>query len=226
MNGRNGPVLQARGLERVHPGAGGDVTALRGVDLEVRAGELLAVTGPSGSGKTTLLHCLAGLDDPDRGTVLVRGVALSDLPAHERARHAAVVLQSGNLLGVLSAVENVEVPLLLAGTSPRRARPLALAALDRVGLAARAGHRPAALSGGEQQRVAIARALAAEPAVLVADEPTASLDAAAAAAVADLLAELPRAGVAVVVATHDPAVAARADRRVALSDGRVTAPAP
>jgi len=223
MDGRHGPVLQARGLERVHAGGGGEVAALRGVDLEVRAGELLAVTGPSGSGKTTLLHCLAGLDDPDRGTVLVRGVALSGLPASERARHAAVVLQSGNLLGVLSAVENVEVPLLLAGTSPRRARPRALAALDRVGLAARAGHRPAALSGGEQQRVAIARALAAEPAVLVADEPTASLDATAAAAVADLLAELPRAGVAVVVATHDPAVAARADRRLALSDGRVTA---
>jgi putative ABC transport system ATP-binding protein len=223
MSGRNGLVLVARGVRRVH----GDVVALHGVDLELRTGELVAVTGPSGSGKTTLLHCLAGLDRPDDGTVLVHGRPLHALPARERARHTAIVLQSGNLLPVLSAVENVEVPLLLRGERPRRARPAALAALTRVGLAARAHHRPAELSGGEQQRVAIARALAADPAVLWADEPTASLDARTAATVCDLLCELPAAGMTVVTATHDPAVADRAHRRLHLSDGRLAAaPAP
>jgi putative ABC transport system ATP-binding protein len=204
------------------------VTALRGLDLEVRAGELVAVMGPSGSGKTTLLNCLSGLDDVDAGRVLIGGkdlFAMSDADRTEhRARSMGFVFQSFNLIPVFTAAENVELPLLLVGTDRLAARSRALAMLDRVGLSHRAGHRPNELSGGEQQRVTIARALVSRPAVVWADEPTGNLDTAMAAQVMDLLRQLnAEEGQTIVLVTHDPGIGAMAGRLVRMRDGALVA---
>jgi len=202
------------------------VEALRGVDLEIARGELVAVAGPSGSGKSTLLHLLGGLDEPDQGRVLVDGVDLAALGDRERTllrrRRLGFVFQTFNLVPVLSALENVEYPLLLDGRPAAERRRRAAEALAAVGLAARLDHRPDQLSGGERQRVAIARAVVHEPLALVADEPTGNLDSATAGEILDLLEGLCRErGTTVVVATHDPALVARAPRRIALHDGRI-----
>jgi putative ABC transport system ATP-binding protein len=202
-----------------------EVPALRDLNLDIARGAFVAVLGPSGSGKTTLLQCLSGLDDIDSGSVEIDGEdvhRMSDARrAAQRARLMGFVFQSLNLIPVFSATENVELPLLLNGSSPAEARRKAEATLDRVGLTRRLGHRPEELSGGEQQRVAVARALAARPALVWADEPTGSLDTANAAEVVELLAELHAEGTTLVLVTHDAMVAARAQRRLSMRDGKI-----
>ena len=201
----------------------GRIVALAGMDLDVGAGEFVAIVGPSGCGKSTLLHLLAALDRPDAGSIRVadHDLAESSELAHYRARHVGMVFQLHNLLPSLTASENVQLPLFELGVraGERRARADRLLAL--VGLAGRGSSRPPQLSGGERQRVAIARALANEPPILLADEPTGSLDSEAGTLVLDLLDVLRRSrSLTLVLVTHDPAVATRADRIVRMLDGR------
>jgi putative ABC transport system ATP-binding protein len=219
-------LLVAERVRKVYQTGGVKVHALADLDLVVRRGELIAIMGPSGSGKTTLLNCLSGLDEIDAGRALVDGQDLSTMSDARRTAYRAsamgFVFQTFNLLPVLTAVENVELPLLLAGCRVQRARSRAMEMLDRVGLDQRAGHRPAELSGGEQQRVAVARALVARPAIVWADEPTGNLDTHMAEQIAALLRELNRAdGQTIVLITHDPGIGASADRRIELRDGRL-----
>lgn len=223
---RQHPLLAATGVGKVYRTGSVEVTALRDLDLTVQPGELVGVMGPSGSGKTTLLNCLSGLDDIDAGRVEVEGrdlFAMSDAARTEHRAHAmGFVFQAFNLIPVFSAVENVELPLLLTGTPPREARARATAMLERVGLGHRVGHRPSELSGGEQQRVTIARALVARPAVVWADEPTGNLDSAMADQVMDLLTTLNRdEGQTIVLVTHDEAIGRRLPRLVRMRDGRL-----
>jgi putative ABC transport system ATP-binding protein len=220
----DGPIVAATGLRKRYRLGKVVVEALRGVDVAVRRGEIVAIMGPSGCGKTTLLHCLSGLDDFDAGEVILAGTPLramsDDRKAEFRARKTGFVFQSYNLLPVLSAVENVELPLLLGGVRGGDARRRAIEMLELVGLGDRASHRPSELSGGQQQRVAIARALVNQPAVVWADEPTGNLDSEAAADVLDLISELNDAnGQTFVVVTHAPQVAERAHRILRMRDG-------
>jgi len=219
------PILEATGVVKTYRTGPHEVPALRGIDLVVPRGEFLAVMGPSGSGKTTLLNCLSGLDDIDAGTVIVDGAnihALSDGARTEhRARRMGFVFQSFNLIPVFTAVENVELPLLLTGVKPGQARARAAAMLERVGLGERQRHRPPELSGGEQQRVAVARALVGEPAIVWADEPTGNLDSEMAGSILDLLHEMHAAGQTLVVVTHDPDIGQTAERLVRVQDGRI-----
>jgi putative ABC transport system ATP-binding protein len=219
-------LLVATGVRKVYRSGAVEVEALKGLDLTVSAGELVMVMGPSGNGKTTMLNCLSGLDDIDAGKVLVDGEDIHAMSDSRRTEHRATrmgfVFQSFNLIPVLSAAENVELPLLVTGVRSKDARQRAEAMLDRVGLADRVRNRPPELSGGEQQRVAVARALVAEPAVVWADEPTGNLDTETAAAVLDLLTEVHAAGQTLVVVTHDPAIGRSGQRLVRVSDGRVT----
>jgi putative ABC transport system ATP-binding protein len=213
-------VVRIRGLRRHY----GEVRALDGVDLDFGAGTFTAVMGPSGSGKSTLLQCAAGLERPGAGTVTVDGVELTGLSERRRTllrrERIGFVFQSFNLLPSLTAAQNVALPLRLAGRRPSRGA--VREALERVGLAERAGHRPSQLSGGQQQRVALARALITRPAVLFADEPTGALDTATGRQVLALLRELvDREGQTTVMVTHDPVAASYADRVVFLVDGRV-----
>lgn len=221
------PILTARGVTKTYRTGTHEVPALRGADLDVRAGELVMVMGPSGNGKTTLLNCLSGLDDIDAGTVHVDGRDLFAMSDRERTLHRAermgFVFQSFNLIPVLSAAENVELPLLIAGSPARHARERAQELLARVGLADRASHRPGELSGGEQQRVTIARALAAEPAIVWADEPTGALDSRTAGGIVDLLHEVHAAGQALVIVTHDEQLGRSGQRLVQVRDGRIVA---
>ncbi|MFJ3786393.1 ABC transporter ATP-binding protein [Streptomyces sp. NPDC090093] len=215
-------AVRLRGLTRHHR----DVRALDGVDLDFRAGTFTAVMGPSGSGKSTLLRCAAGLDRPTSGTVEVGGTALEGLGERRltllRRDRIGFVFQSFNLLPSLTAAQNTALPLRLAGRRPSRAE--VREALARVGLAGRERHRPGELSGGQRQRVALARALITSPAVLFCDEPTGALDPATGREVLDLLRDLvDRDGRTLVMVTHDPVAAARADRVVLLVDGRVAA---
>lgn len=223
-HGTGTPLLVAEGIRKVYRTGEVEVTALRDLDLRVAAGELVAVMGPSGSGKTTLLNCLSGLDDVDAGRVLIGGrdlFAMSDADRTEhRARSMGFVFQSFNLIPVFSAVENIELPLLLVGTDRREARQRAMAMLARVGLTGRDRHRPNELSGGEQQRVTIARALVARPAIVWADEPTGNLDTAMAAQVMELLLQLnAEEGQTIVLVTHDPSIGTAAQRLVRMRDG-------
>ena len=216
-------AVEARGLSRTY-GSGADaVHALRDVDLSIGAGEFVAIMGPSGSGKSTLMHLVGGLDRPDTGEVLIEGETLASLNdealAHLRRRRIGFVLQFFNLFPLLSARENVAFSLLLDGR--RDALALANAALERVGLSERASHRPNQLSGGEQQRVAVARALVTKPAVVLADEPTGSLDSLAGEDVLRLLRAVADDGHAVLLITHHAPAAAYADRVVRLRDGAV-----
>ena len=221
---RPAPVIQTRGLAKVHPGPP-QVRALGPVDLTVWAGEYLAVLGPSGSGKSTLLSILGMLDVPSGGDYLLDEVSTGGLAERERTAlrgcRIGFVFQDFQLLKHYTAAENVALGLLYTGVSAPLRLSAALAALDRVGLGVRADAPASTLSGGEQQRVAIARALVGEPAILLCDEPTGNLDSATASAVLDLIDELHAQGVTVIMITHDPATAARAQRRVTLRDGRL-----
>jgi putative ABC transport system ATP-binding protein len=215
-------ILSARGLVRSY----GATPALRGVSLSLNEGEILAVTGPSGCGKSTLLHCLAGILRPDAGEVTYRGERLDTLSEGRRAvlrrSDFGVLFQFGQLVSELRAIENVALPLLLAGTGRRAARTAAATWLERLGVADVSGSLPGELSGGQQQRVALARALVTQPRVLFADEPTGSLDTLAGEQVLAHLVGLARDhGTAVVLVTHDARVAGYADREVPLRDGEL-----
>jgi ABC-type lipoprotein export system ATPase subunit len=216
-------VLRARGLRRTYGTGEGLVRAVDGVDLDVARGETVAVMGPSGCGKSTLLHLLGGLDRPSTGQVWLAGRRIDRLSekalARMRRMDVGFVFQAFHLMDELTAVENVELPALLAGRSPRVARRRAAELLDRVGLADRAGFLPAVLSGGQRQRVAIARALSNEPLVVFADEPTGNLDSAATLDVLRLFDSLHEAGQTLVVVTHDERIAATADRLISMRDG-------
>ncbi len=222
-------VIEARSVSKEYPLAGGDgraVRALRGVDLTVGAGEFVALVGPSGCGKSTLLNLLAGIDPPSEGEIRLLGRSLRSLNEGARSelrlRQIGFIFQRFHLLSVLTAAENVELPMAEAGVprTVRRARAREL--LGYVGLAERASHRPTQLSGGEQQRVAVARALANQPALLLADEPTGELDMRTGEEIVTLFERLNREqGTTLVVVTHDRAVAARAGRTVEMRDGRI-----
>ena len=217
-------IIEATGVHKVYEGEGVQVRALNGVDLRVHRGEMVAIMGPSGCGKTTLLNTLSGIDDVDEGEVIIDGANIHGLSDKKRTRCRAekmgFIFQSYNLLPVLSAVENVELPLLMAGVRNGNARRLAQEALSLVGLAGEAKRRPAQLSGGQQQRVTIARALVNEPAIVWADEPTGNLDSETSADVMDLLCRLNKEkGQTFVVVTHDPTVGQRADRIIRMRDG-------
>ena len=226
MSGR--AALEAIAVRRTYHRGRDEVHALDGIDLSVPAGTLLAVHGRSGAGKTTLLNVLGGLDRPTAGTIRLDGIDLSGLDDDGlvalRRDRLAYVFQTFGLLPVLTAAENVEVPLRLASTDPAERDARVASLLDRVGLAGRARHRPHELSGGEQQRIAIARALANRPSVLLADEPTGQLDSATGRRVMELLRDIvEQDGVTAVVATHDPALMDLADTVVELRDGRIVA---
>jgi putative ABC transport system ATP-binding protein len=217
-------MLVAEGLVRDYASGGTVVHALRGVDLRVARGELLAVRGRSGSGKTTLLNLLGGLDEPTSGTVMVDGAAITGLDesaaAKVRRGTVAFIFQTFGLIPILTAAENVEVPLRLVAAEPRERDRRVAELLELVGLEARARHRPHELSGGEQQRVAIARALANRPKLLLADEPTGQLDSETGRRIMLLIRTVVRAeGVTAVVATHDPVMLEVADRVIELLDG-------
>ncbi len=221
------PRLAGRDLRRTFGTGEAQVHALVGVDIDVNGGQLTAVTGPSGSGKTTLLNLLGGLDRPTSGQVLLDGdTVLSELSENAvlatRRQRIGYVFQTFGLVPVLSATENVEVPLRLNGVAASERAERVAAILERVGLARHAKQRPHELSGGQQQRVGVARALVAEPDILIADEPTGQLDSDTAATIMDLIVELTHErGLASVISTHDPLLMARADRIVHLLDGAV-----
>ena len=218
------PVLELAGVVKRYPGEP-PVVALSGVSLRIDQGELVAIVGPSGSGKSTLLHVMGTLDRPTSGIVRVAGhdtSAMSDTQLSGlRARRLGFVFQQFCLLDGLSVLDNVAEGLLYRGGRAAERRLLAQAAIERVGLSHRAGHRPNQLSGGEQQRTAIARALAGRPALVMADEPTGNLDSASGASLLELLRELHREGTTIVVITHDPDVAAAMERRIEIRDGRI-----
>ena len=219
-------IVEARAVDKVYDTGRLEVHALRRVSFSVTPGEMVAIMGPSGSGKTTLLNCLSGLDRIDAGEVLIEGVELSSLSDEERtdyrARRMGFVFQFYNLMPVLSAVENVELPLLVARVPAREARRKALAALDLVGLAERASHVPDELSGGQRQRCTIARALVNEPAIVWADEPTGDLDSENAGEIVALMRRLNRErGLTFLIVTHDISVGRATDRIVRMVDGRI-----
>jgi putative ABC transport system ATP-binding protein len=221
-----GSIISAAGVEKTYDTGAVQVRALAGVDLAVAPGEMVAIMGPSGCGKTTLLNCLSGLDTIDGGDVRIENVSLASMSDRARTtyrgRRMGFVFQFYNLLPVLSAVENVELPLLVGRVAPAEARRRALDALALVGLGDRASHVPEELSGGERQRVTIARSLVNDPAIVWADEPTGDLDSEMAQEIVDLMRRLNRErGLTFVIVTHDIAVGRRADRIVRMLDGRV-----
>ncbi len=216
--------IEARGIVKSYPVGGAPLTVLRELDLQVDAGEMLAIVGASGVGKSTLLHLLGGLDRADRGSIVVAGVDLTALPDDRvvafRNRHVGFVFQFHHLLPEFSALENAEMPMRIARMPMAEARPRADEFLRRVGLGERLTHRPGMLSGGEQQRVAVARALVMRPSVLLADEPTGDLDEATADSLHQLLREMHRDfGLTSVIATHNPRLAAGCDRVLRLEAG-------
>lgn len=221
----NYDVIVGRDVWKVYGSGETQVEALKGVNVTITRGEMLAVMGPSGCGKTTFLNCFSGLDDITRGSIILDGVDLKSMNDRKksdyRARKEGFVFQSYNLLPILDATENVELPLLVARVPPKEARTKAMAMLGEMGLAGWEHHRPSELSGGQQQRVSLARALVARPAIVWADEPTGNLDEEASQRVTSLLRELNQEyHQTMVVVTHDPDVARRCDRTVRMRDGR------
>jgi putative ABC transport system ATP-binding protein len=225
-NRMNTPIVEARSLRKSYDTGAVRVDALRGIDLLLERGEMVAIMGPSGCGKTTLLNCLSGLDSIDSGEVLVEGTPLSEMSDRERtdyrARRMGFVFQFYNLIPVLTAVENVELPLLVARVDGSEGRRRALEALALVGLENRGGHVPDQLSGGERQRVTIARSLANDPAIVWADEPTGDLDSENASEIVDLMRRLNlERGLTFLIVTHDISVGRKTDRIVRMLDGEV-----
>ena len=219
-------IIEATNLQKTYITGAQRFQALRGINFTVRRGEMVAIMGPSGCGKTTLLNCLSGLDDFDEGDVRIAGTSLRDMSDNRktdyRAKHMGFIFQVYNLLPVLSAVENVELPLLVSGVRPSEARKRAQAALVQVGLGDRGRNRPAELSGGQRQRVTIARALVNNPEIVWGDEPTGALDSKTTAEIMDLMIQLNEAnGQTFVVVTHTPEVGGRAHRIVRMSDGLI-----
>ena len=220
------PIVEAHAVDKVYDTGKLQVHALREVSFTVPRGEMVAIMGPSGSGKTTLLNCLSGLDRIDGGEVLIEGVALSAMSDEERtdyrARRMGFVFQFYNLMPVLTAVENVELPLLVSRVPAKEARKKAIAALELVGLSERAGHLPDELSGGQRQRVTIARALVNDPAIVWADEPTGDLDSENAEEIVELMRRLNRErGFTFLIVTHDIGVGRATDRIVRMVDGQI-----
>ncbi|NOZ95057.1 MAG: ABC transporter ATP-binding protein [Acidobacteria bacterium] len=218
-------MIEMRGIQKVYDTGKIQVEALRGIDLTVERGEFVAVVGPSGSGKSTLLNLLGCLDTPTEGKYLLAGEPVAGMDrdglAEVRNRRVGFVFQNFNLLPQLSALENVEMPMLFGGVPSRQRRERARKLLEQVGLGDRVEHKPTELSGGQMQRVAVARALAMEPDLILADEPTGNLDTASGSDVLSLLTELWRGGATLVVVTHDTALAERAPRIVEMRDGRI-----
>ncbi len=219
-------MIELKSVTRTYKMGDQEIHALDGVDLAIAAGEFVAVMGPSGSGKSTLLHVVGGLDTHTSGQVLVDGQDLRQASDRElstfRNQRVGFVFQTFNLQPTYTALENVALPLVFGRVAPKERRARAQSALEAVGLSDRLGHRPAQLSGGEQQRVAIARALVTDPAFILADEPTGNLDTATSREIIRLLDQLHQErGITVVLATHDPEMAALADRKIGLRDGRI-----
>ncbi len=222
----NSHIINATNVHKTYHSNGNEVSALQGVDLRVKRGEIVAVMGPSGCGKTTLLNCLSGLDTIDDGAVLLEGESIHDMPDHRRTvlrrSRMGFVFQSYNLLPVLSAVQNVELPLIVGGTPRRDAHELAKHMLEMVDLGDRLDHRPMELSGGEQQRVAIARALVTTPAIVWADEPTGNLDSERSGEIMDLLTRLNKEhSQAIIMVTHDAGIGQQAHRIIKMRDGQI-----
>jgi len=219
-------IIQAHNVTKIYRSGQLRVEALSSIDLVIEQGEMVAIMGPSGCGKTTLLNCLSGLDTIDEGDIFIRGDNLRDLTDNERtsyrARNMGFIFQEFNLLPVLTAMENIELPMLVSKVPARKARQRAQEMLDLVGLAERANHRPAELSGGQRQRVTIARALTNDPAIVWADEPTGNLDSETALEIVDLLCQLNQQhGQTFVVVTHALEVGLRANRIIHMRDGRI-----
>jgi putative ABC transport system ATP-binding protein len=220
------PIIRVTDLVKTYSTGEVEVRALQGVSIDVPQGEMLAIMGPSGCGKTTLLNCVSGIDEVTSGQVLIEGTDLAtlndDRKTEYRAKRMGFIFQFYNLLPVLNAVENVELPLLVSGTAPGEARERAKAMLARVGLAEWSNHLPAQLSGGQRQRVTIARALVNNPAIIWADEPTGDLDSQTADDIMSLMQQLNREhGQTFVIVTHDPGIAARCHRTVYMRDGHI-----
>jgi len=222
----NSLIIQARNIKKIYRTGPLRIEALSGINLAILSGEMIAIMGQSGCGKTTLLNCLSGLDIIDEGDILIRGHNLRDLSETERtayrAKYMGFIFQDFNLLPVLTAVENVELPMLISKVARRKARVRALEMLDLVGLSARAQHLPAELSGGQRQRVTIARALTNDPTIVWADEPTGNLDSETALEIMDLLCRLNQEhGQTFVIVTHATEVGKRANRIITMRDGRI-----
>jgi putative ABC transport system ATP-binding protein len=222
----DGEVIKLKGLTKVYDMGRVKVEALKGIDLEVRDREMVAISGPSGSGKSTLMNIIGCLDTATSGSYHLRGEAVSGLSREElagiRNRRVGFIFQSFNLLPQISAYENVEMPLLFGGMSRHKRRARVLELMERVGLSDRVDHKPTELSGGEMQRVAIARSLAMNPDIILADEPTGNLDTSSGSDIMNLFQELWEQGHTVLVITHDPALASRAPRQVEIRDGLIT----
>ena len=219
-------MIRLENITKTYEKHGQTLRALEDVSLHVPKGDFLAITGPSGSGKTTLMNILGCLDRPTTGKYLLEGTTVEGLggaaAADIRNRKIGFIFQSFNLIGSMSALENVELPLVLRGESRKSRRQKALEALERVGLQARAGHRPAELSGGQQQRVAIARVLAAQPPLILADEPTGNLDGVTSREILSILRQLHQEGQTIVMITHDDGIAAAAPRQMRMEQGRLS----
>lgn len=220
------PVIEARDIVKTYDTGSIQVQALRGVSMVANKGEMVAIMGPSGCGKTTLLNSLSGLDDFDSGSVTINGQDITRMADNKktefRAKQMGFIFQTYNLLPVLTAAENVELPLIVSGTKPSEARRLALESLDKVGLRDKADQRPNQLSGGQRQRVTIARSIVNRPAIMWADEPTGALDSKTANEIMDLLVELNRSeNQTTVMVTHDPTIAARCHRTIHMADGEI-----
>jgi ABC-type lipoprotein export system ATPase subunit len=219
-------IIEVRSLVKTYETAGQRVEALRGIDLNIERGQMVAIMGPSGCGKTTLLNTLSGIDDVTSGDVIIDGASIHNMPDKERTRYRAqsmgFVFQAFNLLPVLTGVENIELPLLLGGMNQKNARDQAMATLELVGLADQAHKRPAEMSGGQQQRITVARAIVNDPAIIWADEPTGALDSETSKDIMDLLCDLnERKNQTFVLVTHDAGVGSRAGRLVRMRDGLI-----
>ncbi len=220
-------VVEVRDLIKIfNPGKPNEVKALQGIDLDIEEGEIMTIMGPSGSGKTTLLNCISGIDEATSGTVIIDGNNLQEMKDREKTRYRAekmgFIFQTFNLIPVLSAIENVQIPLLLSGISNKEAKEKSMEMLEVVGLGDRATHKPNELSGGQQQRVTVARALVHRPAVIWADEPTGNLDSKTAGEIFDLILDLnEKYNETFVMVTHDRSIAEQTERIVEIDSGRI-----